>query len=174
MSTQEYIRKVIEDDNFTRAPWLTVLDYVNEDGGIVIGCFGDINKFLKNGKLEKVVAVQVLCSECAGRSHSNTQRPFWYNLWYYSLQNAYRGEVVHVQIQEIHSLVDEIDEEGVVNTLVMGLLGLGMRDCCRLVSGGGKGDVGCGVKGVIVGFILSDGGLDMSCCEMASNTEVDE
>ncbi|GJZ67271.1 transposase, MuDR, MULE transposase domain protein [Tanacetum coccineum] len=61
MSTQEYIRKVIEDvgedDDFTRAPWLSVLDYVNVDGGIVTGCFGDVKKFLKNGKLEKVIAV---------------------------------------------------------------------------------------------------------------------
>ncbi|GJW76724.1 hypothetical protein Tco_0138406, partial [Tanacetum coccineum] len=61
MSTQEYIRKVIEDvgedDDFTRASWLSVLDYVNVDGGIVTGCFKDVKKFLKNGKLEKVVAV---------------------------------------------------------------------------------------------------------------------
>ncbi|GJT21715.1 hypothetical protein Tco_0891652 [Tanacetum coccineum] len=53
MSTQGYIRKVIEDvgkdDDFTRAPWLSVLDYVNEDGGILTGCFGDVKKFLKNG-----------------------------------------------------------------------------------------------------------------------------
>ncbi|GJS50354.1 hypothetical protein Tco_0600475 [Tanacetum coccineum] len=52
MSTQEYIRKVIEDvgedDDFTHTPWLSVLDYVNVDGGIVTGCFGDVKKFLKN------------------------------------------------------------------------------------------------------------------------------
>ncbi|GJT62049.1 hypothetical protein Tco_1005582 [Tanacetum coccineum] len=61
MSTQEYIRKVIEDvdedDDFTRASWLSAIDYVNVDGGIVTGCFGDVKKFLKNGKLEKIVAV---------------------------------------------------------------------------------------------------------------------
>ncbi|GJR85283.1 hypothetical protein Tco_0209294 [Tanacetum coccineum] len=57
MSTQEYIRKVIKDDDFTRASWLSVLDYVNVDGGIVTGCFGDVKKFLKNGKLKKVIAV---------------------------------------------------------------------------------------------------------------------
>ncbi|GJW49796.1 hypothetical protein Tco_0091147 [Tanacetum coccineum] len=49
---QEYIRKVIEDvgedDDFTHTPWLSVLDYVNVDGGIVTGCFGDVKKFLKN------------------------------------------------------------------------------------------------------------------------------
>nr|GEU81239.1 hypothetical protein [Tanacetum cinerariifolium] len=62
MSTQEYIRKVIEnvgeDDNCMRASWLSMLDYVNVDEGIIKkGCFRDVKKFLKNGKLEKVVAV---------------------------------------------------------------------------------------------------------------------
>ncbi|GJR89691.1 hypothetical protein Tco_0213702 [Tanacetum coccineum] len=66
MSTQEYIRKVIEDvdedDDFTRASWFNVLDYVNVDGGIMTGCFGDVKKFLKNGKLEKVIAVIKSCT----------------------------------------------------------------------------------------------------------------
>ncbi|GJU61912.1 hypothetical protein Tco_1243747 [Tanacetum coccineum] len=34
-----------------------VIDYVNVVGGIVTGCFGDVKKFLKNRKLEKVAAV---------------------------------------------------------------------------------------------------------------------
>ncbi|GJZ35165.1 hypothetical protein Tco_0580982 [Tanacetum coccineum] len=66
MSTQEYIRKVIEDvdedDDFTRASWLSAIDYVNVDGGIATGCFGDVKKFLKNGKLEKIVAVIKSCT----------------------------------------------------------------------------------------------------------------
>ncbi|GJX40340.1 hypothetical protein Tco_0255330 [Tanacetum coccineum] len=66
MSTQEYIRKVIEDvgedDDFTRTLWLSVLDYVNEDRGIVTCCFGDVKKFLKIGKLEKVVAFIKSCT----------------------------------------------------------------------------------------------------------------
>nr|GEW40880.1 hypothetical protein [Tanacetum cinerariifolium] len=66
MSTQEYIRKFIEDvdedDYFMHASWLSVLEYVNVDGGIVTGCFGDVKKFLKNGKLEKVVAVIKSCT----------------------------------------------------------------------------------------------------------------
>ncbi|GKD92643.1 hypothetical protein Tco_1372480, partial [Tanacetum coccineum] len=66
MSTQEYIRKVIGDvggdADFTRAPWLSVIDYVNVDGRIMTGCFGDVKKFLKNGKLEKVVAVIKSCT----------------------------------------------------------------------------------------------------------------
>ncbi|GKD37389.1 hypothetical protein Tco_1257596 [Tanacetum coccineum] len=66
MSTQEYIRNVIEDvgedESFTHAPWLSVLDYVNEDRGIVTGFFRDVKKFLKNGKLKKVVAVIKSCT----------------------------------------------------------------------------------------------------------------
>ncbi|GJZ00025.1 retrovirus-related pol polyprotein from transposon TNT 1-94 [Tanacetum coccineum] len=66
MYTQEYIRKVIEnvgeDDDFTCAPRLSAIHYVNVDGGIVMGCFGDVKKFLKNGKLEKIVAVIKSCT----------------------------------------------------------------------------------------------------------------
>nr|GEZ65340.1 hypothetical protein [Tanacetum cinerariifolium] len=66
MSTQKYIRKVIEDvgedHDFTRTLWLSVLDYVNVDGGIVTGCFGDVKKFLKNEKPEKVVVVIKSCT----------------------------------------------------------------------------------------------------------------
>ncbi|GKA83308.1 hypothetical protein Tco_0804903, partial [Tanacetum coccineum] len=66
MSTQEYIRKVIEDvgedDDFTRAPWLSAIDYVNVDEGIITGCFGDVKKFLKNEKLEKIIAVIKSCT----------------------------------------------------------------------------------------------------------------
>ncbi|GJZ13611.1 hypothetical protein Tco_0548841 [Tanacetum coccineum] len=66
MSTQEYIRKVIEDvgedDDFTRATRLSAIDYVNVDGGIVMGCFGDVKKCLKNRKLEKAIAVIKSCT----------------------------------------------------------------------------------------------------------------
>ncbi|GJS09929.1 hypothetical protein Tco_0366725 [Tanacetum coccineum] len=66
ISTQEYIRKVIEDvgedDDFTRVTSLSMLDYVNVDGGIVTSYFGDVNKFLKNGKLEKVIAAIKSCT----------------------------------------------------------------------------------------------------------------
>ncbi|GKD62431.1 hypothetical protein Tco_1299940, partial [Tanacetum coccineum] len=45
ISTYEYITKVIEDvgedGDFKRVPWLSAIDYVNVDGGIVTGCFGD-------------------------------------------------------------------------------------------------------------------------------------
>ncbi|GKC98606.1 hypothetical protein Tco_1168881 [Tanacetum coccineum] len=65
ISTQEYIRKVIKDvgenDDFTRASWLSVVEYVNVDGWIVTGCFRDV----KNGKLEKVVAIIKSCTPSA-------------------------------------------------------------------------------------------------------------
>ncbi|GJY00004.1 hypothetical protein Tco_0357022 [Tanacetum coccineum] len=66
MSTQENIRKFIEDvgedDDFTHAPWLSAIDYVNVDRGIMTGCFGDVKKFLKNGKLEQIVAFINSCT----------------------------------------------------------------------------------------------------------------
>ncbi|GKE32288.1 transposase, MuDR, MULE transposase domain protein, partial [Tanacetum coccineum] len=55
------IEDVVEDDDFTRASWLSVLDYVNVDRGNVTSCFGDVKKFLKNRKLEKVIAVIKSC-----------------------------------------------------------------------------------------------------------------
>ena len=38
ISTQEYMRKVVEDvgedEDFTRGPWLSAVDYVNANGGL--------------------------------------------------------------------------------------------------------------------------------------------
>nr|GEZ72417.1 hypothetical protein [Tanacetum cinerariifolium] len=69
MSTQEYIIKVIkdvyEDDDLTSASWLRVLEYVNVDGWIVTGCFGDVKKFIKSEKLEKVVSIIKSCTSNA-------------------------------------------------------------------------------------------------------------
>ncbi|GKE48003.1 hypothetical protein Tco_1479261 [Tanacetum coccineum] len=98
MSIQEYIRKIIEDvgedHDFTRGSWLSVVEYVNVDGGIVIGVLEMSRNFLRMGNLRKLLQfLRIGNSECVGRSHSNTQRPFWCNLWYYSLQSAYGGKV---------------------------------------------------------------------------------
>ncbi|GKD14890.1 putative reverse transcriptase domain-containing protein, partial [Tanacetum coccineum] len=38
------------------------IDYVNVDGWVMTGCFGDVNKCIKNEKLEKVVAVIKSCT----------------------------------------------------------------------------------------------------------------
>ncbi|GKE21982.1 transposase, MuDR, MULE transposase domain protein [Tanacetum coccineum] len=56
------IEDVGKDKGFTRASCLSVVEYVNVDGGIVFRYFGDVKKFLKNGKLEKVVAVIKSCT----------------------------------------------------------------------------------------------------------------
>nr|GEX57662.1 RNA-directed DNA polymerase, eukaryota [Tanacetum cinerariifolium] len=66
MSTQEYVRKITEeaseDDHFTRGPWLSAIQYLAAEGSITTGCFGDMKTFIKNGKLEKVVAVIKSCT----------------------------------------------------------------------------------------------------------------
>nr|GEY15368.1 hypothetical protein [Tanacetum cinerariifolium] len=61
MSTQEYMQKVVEDvgedDDFKSGSWVSATNYVNTNGGTVTGCFGDIKNFLKNRKLDQVVAI---------------------------------------------------------------------------------------------------------------------
>ncbi|GJV20758.1 transposase, MuDR, MULE transposase domain protein [Tanacetum coccineum] len=61
MSTQEYMKKVVEDvgddEDFMSGPWVSATDYVHATGSIVTGCLGDIKNFLKNEKLEQVVAI---------------------------------------------------------------------------------------------------------------------
>nr|GEV97666.1 transposase, MuDR, MULE transposase domain protein [Tanacetum cinerariifolium] len=41
---------------------LSAIDYVNVDEGIVTGCFRDVKKFLKKGKLEQIVAIIKSCT----------------------------------------------------------------------------------------------------------------
>nr|GEZ61448.1 hypothetical protein [Tanacetum cinerariifolium] len=66
MSTQEYVRKrteeASEDDHFTRGPWLNAIQYLVVEGSIATGCLGELKTFIKNGKLEKVVAVIKSCT----------------------------------------------------------------------------------------------------------------
>ncbi|GJY86866.1 transposase, MuDR, MULE transposase domain protein [Tanacetum coccineum] len=66
ISTQEYMQKVIEDvgedANFNSGAWVSATNYVNAFGGTVTGCLGDIDNFLKKGKLEQVVAIVKSCS----------------------------------------------------------------------------------------------------------------
>ncbi|GKA05653.1 transposase, MuDR, MULE transposase domain protein [Tanacetum coccineum] len=66
MSTQEYMQKVVEDvgedADFNSRAWVSATNYVNEFGGTVIRCLGDIDNFLKKGKLEQVVAMVKSCS----------------------------------------------------------------------------------------------------------------
>ncbi|GJU23504.1 zf-CCHC domain-containing protein [Tanacetum coccineum] len=66
MSTQEYMQKVVEDvgedEDFNSGAWVSATNYVNANGGTVTGCLGDIKNFLKNGKLDQVVAIVKSCS----------------------------------------------------------------------------------------------------------------
>ncbi|PWA72363.1 hypothetical protein CTI12_AA271440 [Artemisia annua] len=61
-----YIREVVkdvgEDDDFTRGAWVSAVEFVNANMGIVSGCLGDIKNFRKNGKLEQVVAIIKPCT----------------------------------------------------------------------------------------------------------------
>nr|GEU31134.1 hypothetical protein [Tanacetum cinerariifolium] len=66
MSTQQYMDKVVEDvgdeDDFKSAAWVSATNYVNAFGGTVTGCLGDVDNFLKKGKLEQIVGIVKSCS----------------------------------------------------------------------------------------------------------------
>nr|GEU75889.1 putative reverse transcriptase domain-containing protein [Tanacetum cinerariifolium] len=61
--TQEM--KVVEDvgenADFNSGAWVSATNYVIAFGGTVTGCLGDIDNFLKKGKLEQVVAIVKSC-----------------------------------------------------------------------------------------------------------------
>ncbi|GKC94369.1 hypothetical protein Tco_1159811 [Tanacetum coccineum] len=63
LSAQEYIRKVVGDEDFKVGSWVSMVEFVNANGGgIVNGCLGDIKNYLKNRKLEQVVAIIKSCT----------------------------------------------------------------------------------------------------------------
>ncbi|GKD50506.1 hypothetical protein Tco_1279482, partial [Tanacetum coccineum] len=66
MSIQVYMKKVVEDmgedKDFKSGPWVSATDYVNANGGTVNECLGDVKNFLKNGKLDQIVAIVKSCS----------------------------------------------------------------------------------------------------------------
>ena len=66
LETQEYIMKVDhdvgKDSDFNTWPWVMALEYMKSDEGIMIGYFGDVKKFIKKGKLEKVVGIIKSCT----------------------------------------------------------------------------------------------------------------
>ncbi|GJT49704.1 RNA-directed DNA polymerase, eukaryota [Tanacetum coccineum] len=59
------VEDVGEDENFKSGTWVSATDYVNANGGTVTGCLGDIKNFLKNGKLDQVIAIVKSCSPYA-------------------------------------------------------------------------------------------------------------
>jgi hypothetical protein len=64
--TQAYIRKVVEDvgldEDFSHGPWLSAVNFMNANGGVVYGCLGDIKSFISNGKVDQVVAIIQSCT----------------------------------------------------------------------------------------------------------------
>nr|GEY94865.1 GPCR kinase [Tanacetum cinerariifolium] len=56
------VEDVGDDDGFKSAAWVSATNYVNTFGGTVTGCLGDVNNFLKNGKLELVDGIVKSCS----------------------------------------------------------------------------------------------------------------
>ncbi|GKD64927.1 reverse transcriptase domain-containing protein [Tanacetum coccineum] len=65
MSTQQYMQQIIEDvgedDDFNSGAWVSATNYMKAFGGNVTGCLGDIDNFLKKGKLDQVVAIVKSC-----------------------------------------------------------------------------------------------------------------
>ncbi|GJX29600.1 transposase, MuDR, MULE transposase domain protein [Tanacetum coccineum] len=59
---QKVVEDVGEDADFNSGAWVSATNYVNAFGGTVTGCLGDIDNFLKKGKLEQVVAIVKSCS----------------------------------------------------------------------------------------------------------------
>ncbi|GKE57205.1 reverse transcriptase zinc-binding domain-containing protein [Tanacetum coccineum] len=59
---KQVVEDVGKDQGFNSGPWVGATEYVKANGGIVSGCLGYIKTFLKNGKLEQVVAIIKSCS----------------------------------------------------------------------------------------------------------------
>nr|GEY50019.1 hypothetical protein [Tanacetum cinerariifolium] len=66
MSTQKYMQKIIEDvgedDDLNSGPWVSATNYVMVFGDTVTRCLGDIDNFLKKGKLDHIVTIVKSCS----------------------------------------------------------------------------------------------------------------
>nr|GFC65265.1 hypothetical protein [Tanacetum cinerariifolium] len=60
MSTQEYMQKVVEDDDFNSRKWVSPTNYVNAFGGTVTGCLGDIKNNLKRKNLNKFYGKDII------------------------------------------------------------------------------------------------------------------
>ncbi|PWA49157.1 hypothetical protein CTI12_AA484040 [Artemisia annua] len=48
---------IVQDEDFKRGSWVSAIEHLNANGCIVSGCLGDIKNFLKNGKLDQVLAI---------------------------------------------------------------------------------------------------------------------
>ncbi|PWA69575.1 hypothetical protein CTI12_AA287260 [Artemisia annua] len=94
-TTQEYMRKVVADvgfdDDFTRGPWLSAVDYANANGWVVNGCLGDIKSHIKNGKVDLVLATIKSCTPNALRDLTLTLK---------DLSGSLSGTIHHKIINE--------------------------------------------------------------------------
>ncbi|GJY24224.1 reverse transcriptase domain-containing protein [Tanacetum coccineum] len=61
-STSKQVRIIPGPAGLVHGAWVSATNYVNAFGGTVTGCLGDIDNFLKKGKLEQVVAIVKSCS----------------------------------------------------------------------------------------------------------------
>nr|GEW86017.1 hypothetical protein [Tanacetum cinerariifolium] len=58
---QKFVEDVGEDADFNGGSWVSATNYVIAFGGTVTECLGDIDNFLKKGKLEQVIAIFKSC-----------------------------------------------------------------------------------------------------------------
>nr|GEX35881.1 hypothetical protein [Tanacetum cinerariifolium] len=61
-STSNPVRIIPGPAGLVHEAWISTTNYVISTGGTVIRCLGDINNFLKKGKLDQVVAIVKSCS----------------------------------------------------------------------------------------------------------------
>nr|GEV58469.1 GPCR kinase [Tanacetum cinerariifolium]GEV76912.1 GPCR kinase [Tanacetum cinerariifolium] len=59
---EKVVEDVGDDDDFKSATWVSATNYVNAFGGTVTGCLGDVDNFLKKGKLKEIVGIVKSCS----------------------------------------------------------------------------------------------------------------
>nr|GEW24093.1 hypothetical protein [Tanacetum cinerariifolium] len=59
---ENIFENVGKEENFKGGSWVSAVEFVNAHGRIVNGCLGDTKNYLKNGKLEHVVAIIKSCT----------------------------------------------------------------------------------------------------------------
>nr|GEY82952.1 hypothetical protein [Tanacetum cinerariifolium] len=59
---KKVVEDVGEDEDFKSGSWVSATEYVNANCGIMSRCLGDIKNFLKNEKLDQVVAIVKFCT----------------------------------------------------------------------------------------------------------------
>nr|GEW24610.1 hypothetical protein [Tanacetum cinerariifolium] len=111
LSTQEYMKQVVEDvgkdKDFNSRSGVGVTEYVKANGGIVSRCIRDIKTFLKNGKLEQVVAIIKSCSPNAlGDLRKNVVKVFHKDC-VPSNGSGVGGSAMLMEEEEIVKLVEE-------------------------------------------------------------------